>query len=196
MINLKKLFSKKAKSLIPKPDAFLGFRGISMQDLDLIKKYGKASNALGKYVSKDFIELPYGIIRKDLPTLQKKELHLEYITSILACQYQEQIDLRGVSSNEIMSFMLWIKQQQEKIYKIEELYLSSDPDPLAISAGLHKLDEFGALSTIHSLAQGDILRHPEIEALPYYKVYEILKLEKANREIAKAYDDLSRKQIK
>lgn len=193
---LKNLFKrKKAKSHTAPADPHLGFKGLSMADLDLIQRFGKASNSLGGYTSKPFVELPYGIVRKDLPTLQKKELHLEYITMILEAQY-ERVELSGVSANDIMSFLLWIKQQQDIIYHIEEQHLSSDPDPLAVAAGVHKLDEFGALSTIHQLAGGDPLKHAAIEALPYYKIYEILKLEKINKDISKAYAELSKKQTK
>lgn len=187
---------KKAKeTAVHLPDPHLGFKGISTEDLDLIKRFGIPSNSLGGYVSKSFVELPYGLIRKDLPHLQKQERHLEYITMILSCQF-ETVDLRGVSANDILAFMLWIRNEQEKIYKIEEIYLSAEPDPDAISAGLNRLDEFGALSTIHSLAGGDILKHPAIEALPYYKVYEVLKLEKAHREIAKNYEEIQKKKPK
>lgn len=191
-MRLKNIFKRKAKAVTAPADPHLGFKGLSMSDLDLIQRFGKASNTLGGYTSKSFVELPYGIVRKDLPTLQKREMHLEYITMILEAQY-DRVDLRGVTANEIMSFMLWIKKEQEKIYKIEEMYLSSDPDPLAVASGIHQLDEFGALSTIHQLAGSDPLKHAAIEALPYYKVYEILKLEKINRDISKKYNELSKK---
>lgn len=164
----------------------LSFDGLSADDLERVMKYGRSSDTLGGYRSQKFVELPYGIIRKDLPTLQKKALHLDYVVLILGCQHGD-LDLSGVTANEIMAFMLWIKEQQDHIYKLEKAYLSSEPEAEMIAAGVHRLDEMGALSTIHSLAQGDILRHPAIEALPYYKVYEVLKLEKINRDIQKAH---------
>jgi len=164
----------------------LGFKGITEKDLENIMKFGKASDTIGGYQSKSFIELPYGLVRKDVPDMQKKSLHLEYILAILECQFDE-VDISEVNSNEIMSFILWIRKQQQKITAIEERYLSSDPEPEMIAAGINKLDEFGALSTIHGLAQGDILRHAAIEAMPYYKVYEVLKLEKTNRDIKNAH---------
>lgn len=168
------------------PEAGFSLNGLTEEKFELIMKYGKASNQLGKYVSKDFVELPYGIVRKDLPTLQKKDLLYDSIMLILSCQY-DKVNLRGVSANDMMSFLLWIKRQQERIYKIEEHYLSSDPEPEMISAGVHKLNELGVLSTIHNLAGKDPLKHAAIEALPYYKIYEILKLEKIERDINKAY---------
>lgn len=178
-------------------DGSQGFslNGLAQDKFDLIMKYGKASNQLGKYSSKDFVELPYGVVRKDLPTLQKKDMLYDSILLILDCQY-DKVNLRGVTANEMMSFLLWIKKQQEKIYQIEEHYLSTDPEPEMIAAGVHKLNEFGALSTIHQLAGKDPLKHAAIEALPYYKVYEILKLEKAEREIHKAYQGIMENKAK
>ena len=173
---------------LPEQDPETGFslNGLTQEKFELIMKYGKASNQLGKYTSKDFVELPYGIVRKELPTLQKKDLLYDSILLILGCQY-DKVNLRGVTANEMMSFLLWIKKQQERIYKIEEHYLSSDPEPEMISAGVHKLNEMGVLSTIHHLAGKDPLKHAAIEAMPYYKIYEILKLEKIEKDINKAY---------
>lgn len=165
---------------------------LGQQDLLLLRKYGKASNVIGGYASKPFTDLPYGVVRKDLPHLQSQDDHEAYVHLILSCQFGA-VDLRDASPAEVMAFILWINKQQERIYMIEKKYLSSDPDPMEEASGLKKLDEFGALSTIHHLAQGDILRHPQIEALPYYKVYEVLKLEKTNRDIGKAYESLLKK---
>ena len=188
-----RLFKKKIRVFRPSSEPHLGFKGISMADLEVIKKFGKPSNRLGGYICKSFVYLPYGIVRKELPLLQDKEDHLGYITLLLECQYGR-VDLRGVKANDIMAFMLFIKKEQEKIYNIEKTYLSSAPDPLAIAAGINKLDEFGALATIHKLAGRDILKHEAVEALPYFKIYEILKLEKITSDIDRKYAELTRKQ--
>lgn len=160
--------------------------GLTQDDFNRIMKFGKPSNKVGQYVSKPFIELPYGVVRKDLPTLQKKDLLQESILLILECQFPK-VDLTGVTANELMSFILWMKKQQEHIFHIEELYLSTDPEPEMMAAGVHRLNELGTLSTIHSLAGGDPLKHAGIEAMPYFKIYEILKLEKIQRDVQKAH---------
>ena len=56
--------------------------GLTQDKFDLIMKYGKASDQLGKYKSKPLIELPYGIVRKDLPALQQRNMLL-----IASCSY-------------------------------------------------------------------------------------------------------------
>lgn len=160
--------------------------GLTQDKFDLIMKYGKASDQLGKYKSKPLIELPYGVVRKDLPALQQRDMLFDSIMLLLKCQY-DKVSLKGVTANEMMSFLLWIKKQQEHIYAIEQTYLSSDPEPEMIASGVHKLNEFGVLTTIHQLSGRDPLKHAAIEAMPYYKVYEILKLEKTEKDIHEAY---------
>lgn len=169
----------------------INLSGITQDQIDLMFKYGKGSNKLGKYESLPYIELPYGIVRKDLLTLQKKNLHAEAITMLLECQH-DNVKLKNISQNDIISFLIWMKKEQDKLFQREKLYLSTDPDPYLLAAGVHRLDEFGALATIHTLAMNDMSKHPYIEGLPYYKVYEVMKLEKVQTEIQKAYAELTK----
>lgn len=169
----------------------LNMAGITQAQLDYIFKYGAGSNKLGKYECKSFMELPYGIVRKDLITLQKKDLHIEAITMLLECQY-DKVELKNISQNDLMSFIVFMKKQHDRIFQREKFYLKTDPDPHLLAAGVHRLDEFGALATIHTLANNDITKHKEIEAMPYFKVYEVLKLEKVQKEIQKAYAELTK----
>ena len=46
-MRLKNLFKRKAKAVTAPADPHLGFKGLSMSDLEFIQKYGKASNSLG-----------------------------------------------------------------------------------------------------------------------------------------------------
>lgn len=167
----------------------IDFSAVSLQDFQRMIKYGKPFDTIGQYKSKAFIELPYGVVKKDLPLLQKQGLDQEAIELLLECQF-EKVDLSKVSGNEFISFLLWIKEQREFINTIERNNLSSDPEPELSAAGIHRLDEFGSYVTIDSLSSGNILNHAEIEKLPYYKVYEKLKLDKIQREIEKAYGEI------
>lgn len=189
------IFRKKPVSIIPSETIeedsplVLNLSGVTQAQLDYIFKYGAGSNKLGKYECKKFTELPYGIVRKDMITLQKRDLHADAIQILLECQYPK-VNLKGVTQTEIFDFMVYIKKQQDKIFNMEKFYLKTDPDPHLIASGVHRLDEFGALATIHTLAMNDISKHPYVEGLPYYKVYEVLKLEKVQKEIQKAYAEL------
>ncbi len=192
---LKNIWGEKKATSVP-PEALdedsplvLNLSGVTQAQLDYIFKYGAGSNKLGKYECKKFTELPYGIVRKDMLTLQKRDLHAEAIQLLLECQYPK-VNLKGVTQTEIFNFMVFIKKQHDKIFNMEKFYLKTDPDPHLMAAGVHRVDEFGALATIHTLAMGDISKHPYVESLPYYKVYEVLKLEKVQKEVQKAYAEI------
>lgn len=188
------IFRRKPKAITP-PEVVeasviaLNLNGITQDQLDTMFKYGAASNKIGKYESLPFVDLPFGVVRKDLITLQKKGLHFEAIILILESQYPK-VNLKGVSQNEIINFLIWIRNERDKMNKRELAYLATDPKPDMIAAGVHRLDEMGALATIHSLAGGSIIHHKAIEATPYFKIYEVLKLEKINREIQETYANI------
>ena len=162
---------------------------LTTKDFNRILKFGKAKNSIGKYESKKFIELPYGLVKRELPLLQKEAKFQEMVLAVLNCQFDD-VNINDISGNDLMSFLLWIKSQLEFIFAIELNYLATDPDPKMVAAGLHRLSELGELPTLDQLAQGDILKYDLIEALPYFKVYEKLKLEKITGEIRKNYEEI------
>ena len=167
-----------------------------MIDFDLILKYGKASSKIAGFESKPFIELPYGLVKIDLPALQRSESDSEAIINLIMKLQFPEFDIESASGNEIVSFSLWIKEQQEFIYSIEEKYLSSEPEPEMMAAGIHQLNEFGDMVTVDALAKGDILKYDETKALPYFRVYEKLKLDKVNRDIEKRYQKIMEEKAK
>jgi|GEM_PF-2963863 len=191
------LFWKKKKPIekFETDPSKIDFSTVSLKDFERMVKYGKSSDTIGKYKSKAFIELPFGMVKKDLPLLQKQELLQESAYLILECQFGK-VDLSGVSGNEFLQFLLWIREQQSFLSMIEKNNLSSPPEPELMAAGIDRLDEFGSYVTIDSLAKGNILEHERIEKLPYFKVYEKLKLDKIQRDIEKAYLEIMKSKNK
>ncbi|WP_228443219.1 hypothetical protein [Chryseobacterium nematophagum] len=166
-----------------------GFNNLTQHQFQLLLKYGKASANIGGFKSKAFIELPYGMVKKDVPALLKDDKVVEAINLIMECQY-EKFELGNSSGNEVFGFLLWILSQYEFIKRIESRHLHSDPDPEILAAGISRLNEFGELSVIDNLANGNLLEYDRIEALPYFKVYQKLKLDKIIREINKKYQKI------
>src|SRR5690606_30694403 len=159
-------------------------------------KYGKSSSKIAGFESKPFIELPYGLIKIDLPALQKSDPEPEAIVNLIISSQFPDFDIEAATGNEIVSFSLWIQEQQEFIYSIEEKYRSSEPEPERMAAGIHQLNEFGDMVTVDALAKGNILKYDEIKALPYCRVYEKLKLDKVNRDIEKRYQKIMEEKAK
>lgn len=173
----------------------LNIETVSLADFKRMIKYGKPSDTIGKYKSKAFIHLPYGVIKKDLPVLQKRDNQLETVKLILECQF-ENVDLSNVSGNDILSFLIWIKQQQEFIINLEKNHLHSDPEDEMKAAGIYRLNEFGGKFTISQLAQKYSTIPKEIEKWPYYEVYEDLKMDKVHTEIQKAYNKIMEEKLR
>lgn len=168
----------------------LTLNGITDRDLGYILKYGKPKNSLCGYESKKLIYLPYGLIRKDIPIYQKTNRHDDVVIEILKAQHGNDIDLSAATPNDSLAFYLFVKKELEYIQKLEELHLASEPDIDMVGAGIHNLNELGVLPTIHALAGGSVLKHREIEATPYYEIYQVLKLEKIQRDINRRYNEI------
>lgn len=166
--------------------AGFNMESVTLEDFQRMVKYGKSSDTIGIYKSKPFIELPYGVIKKDLPLYQQKELVFETVELILGCQY-EKLNLSKASGNEILQFLIWIKEQQEFIMNREAEHLTSEPEPEMAAAGVDRLNIHGEILTIDSLAQRDILKHELIEKMPYYKVFKKLLIDKEIRDFEKRY---------
>lgn len=168
----------------------LNLNGITDRELDLIVRFGKPKNTIGRYACKRLIFLPYGLVRKEIPVMQKANRHNDVVIELLKAQHGEDLDLTDVTPNDALAFYLFVRKELEYIQKLEKNYLSSEPEAEMIGAGINELNQFGALATIHSLAGGDILKHKAVEAMSYYEVYQVLKLEKINRDINKRYAEI------
>lgn len=181
----------------PEPEKVPEFnmQSVTFEDFQRMVKFGKSSDTIGRYKSKPFIELPYGIIKKDLPLYQKRELVYESVELILVCQYDD-LDLSNASGNEILQFLIWIKEQQEFIHDRETQHLTSEPEPEMIAAGIDKLNTHGEIITIDSLAGRDILKHKQIEQLPYHEVFKKLLIDKEIRDFEKRYAKVMEKKHK
>ncbi len=162
---------------------------ISQEQLTLMLTYGKSANRIGEFESKLFIELPYAIVKKELPALQNKEMITETVELIMKHQFPE-FNIEEASGNEIMSFLLWIKEQQEFIKNIEEANLQSDPEPEMLAAGINRLNEFGIAPLMEKIAKDWNMIPEEVEVKPYFKIYEKMKMDKIQGEINKAYQKI------
>lgn len=170
----------------------LDFSNITAEDLKLMLKFGKASDSIGKYQSKRFIELPYGLVRKDIPNLIKEDKIADAVLEVLKIQHDD-FNFNNVTGNQIISFVLWILKELEFLGTIEKNNLSTDPEMEMRAAGIDRMNEFGVLPTIHALSGKDLLKHKEIEALPYFEIYQILKMEKVESEVMKNYNEIKSK---
>lgn len=167
----------------------------SKEDINIIWEFGKPKDNIGKYKSKRLIELPYGIVKVDLVEYMKNNELEEGVKAVMECQHED-FNIKKFTIAEIIVFWKWLSKELEFIFNLETNYLSSEPEPEMLAAGINKLNEFGAIATIDQLANGDILKHAQIEKLPYLTVYQKLKLDKAKSEIQKKYTKIIEEKAK
>lgn len=152
-----------------------------------VKKYGKRTNTLFDVELEPLIYFPYGFVKIDLPSLLN-ENNIDEIINII-CDIKN-ISVKEIADKEKISLTLWLIDELEAIGSLEQNYLSSQPEPELIAAGIDKLNVFGELNVIDSLAGGDILKHEGIKALPYYSVFDKLRKDSVKREINKNYNKI------
>jgi len=114
--------------------------------------------------------------------------------------------ITGLKNNNIERFKISvfygiinsIKEQLEQITNIEINELTDDEediDLLSVNAS-ERMAKFGAINTIDSLANNDVLKWSEIEKLPYLTVFTKLKMDREKARINKEIMELQKKRIK
>ena len=78
-----------------------------------------------------------------------------------------------------------IQQQYIDLVTREKKFLSHDPEPEELEAGLENLGKFGRLMTVDALSGGDILRHNQIIELPYSRIFTKLYMDSEKAKIQK-----------
>jgi len=161
---------------------------LSQTELQVLVKTAKRSNTLFGKSIKELIYYPYKIVKIQLPKLlQNNEL-----TQIVALFFKgvttEKIDRAKLS--ELSSFIVWVIDQLEAIYRLENQYLSSSPDRDLVKAGVSELDQFGELNVIDNLAGGDILKWKKVKKLPYYMVFDKLHKNAVETKIQRNYNKI------
>ena len=124
-----------------------------------------------------------------MPAYQKQELIGESIELIMQNQFPD-FEIKKTSGNDVIGFLLWIKEQQEFIKNIEEANLQSDPEPEMLAAGIHKLNEFGIAPMMEKIAKDWNYTPEQVEQTEYFKIYEKMKLDKVQGEINKNYQKI------
>lgn len=157
-------------------------------DYDFIKKFAKRRNGLCGIELDDITELPYQTLKHKIPD-SFKEGRFERAMYLILKHYAKNVTFGKVSffrhiRNRILMirvkkarnthklcFLLWIKEQYEKIGKMEEQYLFSPPDSKLLQAGIKELDVLEDYNLIDTLAHGDILKWNKIRKMPYSEIF-------------------------
>lgn len=136
--------------------------------------------------------LSYGFVKVEI---QNQIKSLNFVTLVrLALEEMKVIktdeEIEKCDHNEILSFVLFLNDELERIAEIEVNELSTDPEPEMIQAGVHELNQFGELNTIDALAEGNILNYDLVLKQPYILVFSKLKKTKIENQIGKRLQEI------
>lgn len=144
---------------------------MTADEFAFIVKNGKRSNKIFGREFKPLVYYSYEFVKIDLPDLLVKgEINatVQRAFDEIGVKYKK----KNPPLSHTLPFVLWLKDEVERIYELEREYLSSQPDAKLVNAGIKDLDELGEINVIDSLAGGDILKWDAIMKLPYHKIFD------------------------
>lgn len=159
-----------------------------MEITDFILKYGTRSNVYDGKTCKPINQFSFKMVKITLPELLKNGQYSKIVKKLLKIKVDKE-------SQELLNFILWVKDQLEEIAKQEENTLNSIPEPEMIQAGIHKLNQFGVIGTLQSLSN-NVLDWKKILTLSYLDVYYKLLINKISNEIQKDYHNIMAEKAK
>lgn len=167
---------------------------ISKEDLEFIIKNGKRSNEINGYHAEGIIYLSYNFVKIELPSLLQKG-DLQAIVKEFFKEVNHTIKGK-IKVSEVMSFVLWLKDELERVYGLESEYLQSPPDNDLREAGIEELNELGELNIIDSLAGGDMLKWEAIKKLPYHMIFDKQRKTVIEAKIQKRLSEIMKRKYK
>lgn len=149
----------------------------------------KQKNTHGNISVKSVELLPYGLVvnLRKVYIEQTAELIITAIEEVFKIDAPEQMKMDILDYFPLVNFIL---AGTEKIVEMEKRMLQTPSKPELEAAGVEDLQKYGELITIDNLSGGDILRHHEIEQLPWRKVFTKLCLEKDKAEVQERYAEI------
>ena len=161
-----------------------------MNDLQFILQYAKVNNIINKMQCRNLIEYSFDIVKLQIPELLEQSKYLEIAELLFDKKF------RIIKIQELISFILWVRDEILHINKIEKAKLHNNTEPELIQAGIKQLDVFGNINIIDSLANGDVLKWDLILQLPYYRVLDKLAKSNVENQIQKNYQKIMEQKSK
>ncbi len=155
--------------------------------LSFLVKNGKRSSVLLGFDFEDALFFSWGLLKEKTPEL----LSVGDLEALYLLMLKERginifkIDVARIELKDAVAFYLWIFDELKSINELEKNYLQSSPDFSLVKAGIANLEKFGHLTTIDSLAKGDLTKYESIKKMPYNVIFDKLFLEKTKSEIEK-----------
>lgn len=162
---------------------------LSPEDLKILVANSKRSNKLMGVSIEGLIYRPYWFVKVELLDLIRSSNLTELIQKFTKAPLKK---ICKQKHSELFSFVMWVKDELEAIYKLEGEYLSSPPDIDLINAGIRELDELGEFNTIDNLVKewNGAYTHEDVKAMPYHFIFDKLRKNNIEAKTSKQYNKI------
>jgi hypothetical protein len=154
---------------------------ITEEQMEFIIKFGKRSDTINNIKCKPLIDFSYKTVKVKIPNLLKENKFNEIVKLLFKKK------IKNIDANELIYFILWVRDELQTIYDNELKFLSSHPDTDLILAGIESLNIFGEENVIDTIAGGDALKWEQAWNLRYSTVFDKLLKNKYEDAINKNY---------
>lgn len=167
---------------------------LSQEELNILIDCGVRSSIINGIDWKDLTEFSFKFVKYDVV----KCLNNDDTTKLIELGQKElginkKID---VSDKEIISFILWLKDEIERIAELERTYLSSPPKAEMQQAGIDKFEVFSVENVVYSLVDKYRWKPDEVRQMKYNEVFSLQLYNKISNEYAEKFHEIKSKQNK
>lgn len=135
---------------------------LSIPDFNQIKKYAEPLT-----LNFDIINLPYWIVKKEIPELIKAG---DYNSALIKA-YSKKIN--NFDNYKKVRLFIHLLKEYESINKMEERNLKSELSENMKLAGFQRLNSLGVEGTILNLVNNDLTKFDEVKNKPYHLVFKL-----------------------
>lgn len=159
---------------------------LSEEEMKILAANSVRSNVLiGKTIA-PLDDHGYWLVKVEVPELLMAGKLTELIQKFTDASIEDICKQRHA---ELFSFVMWVKDELEALFKLEKDYLSTEPDIDLINAGIRELDKLGEFNTIDNLVkewQG-AYTHDEVKAMKYDFIFSKLLKNTIEGKVGKQY---------
>ena len=158
-------------------------------DYNEIAPFINVDNTFGEVTIEQFRKMDYGDI-VDLKRNFRKGTVGDMVNSICLVFKTEEADVLKTEVFKIFALLNFITEQIKIILQMEARELSYTPSNKEIRAGIEELGRFSDLTTIDSLAGGNILNWEKVIKMPYDEVFAKLAMDSTRARIQKKLETI------
>jgi hypothetical protein len=169
-------------------------------EFNVLLKNAKRVSCIFDIDFENIVYLSYETVKNVIPSMLKNA-DFENLIKFLLNEKGKLVtlaEINGYDYVKLLSFIFWIKDEIEAVYRLESEYLSSTPDNDMVSAGIRELDSLGDFILIDNFVKqwGGHYSHKEIRQMPYHFIFDAQLSNKKQGDFNKRYSEIINKKKK